>query len=389
MGARQTSPTWPTAAVVALLSAASASAGGDAGPSLRANAKVRVGPDGNAAHSGVLTKAYCFASPTHVCVPAKSTVFFTSSTPGPRADEGTPRVTSYSLQAVDASAPFKAFGITFAAHAPLPSGPDDGGDTPTMSLEFRGFDVRGLLGQALTLGGQRVAAGPIELHLDDTWVPEAILRGVAPTALIVGGWRVPAGTLMYVAGLPDGFTLTPRPGAKLTRDAADEYPPSATSVEHTPAWSMILTTVEGSPPFEVNGVTLTGRVSLARHGTTGPWEMAMGTLGRAATIGDVSMPEGATVTLCGTALERVTAPEGKRLNVAGHPTFALTVEHERPIAPTGPWVDDCTRGKVTGYAIPLEGCPPPLHAALLDAAFKPRDAASVQALARCKGPPRP
>jgi hypothetical protein len=112
----------------------------------------------------------------------------------------------------------------------------------------------------------------------------------------------------------------------------------------------------------------------------------MGTLARAAKVGEVAMPAGAQVTLCGAALERASAPDGAHLTVAGHPIASLHAEHEKPASPAAAWVDDCARGKVTGYAIPLNGCPPGLNGAQLDAAFKPRDDASARALAQCKGP---
>ncbi|MCC7111126.1 MAG: hypothetical protein IT382_17665 [Deltaproteobacteria bacterium] len=240
----------------------------DAGPLLKRQ-KSRPGPDGNVAVEGVLRRRFCFEAPATICVPAGSTVFYTVHHGGPRsplpADARPPAAV---LRSVDASAPFEAFGLTFAAHPPTPPRPDQDASAQRYSLEIFGDQVEGILAKELTFAGVVVARGDVLLFVDRAGALTGVAQGRLGADAQAGPFLIPKGSSVSVC--PDGVqhARAPRaakPSARAITAGAERH-------------DEIVATREGLPPNAAAQV---------------PWGCAQKLLGwTAVSPGEVAVPQG-------------------------------------------------------------------------------------------------
>lgn len=186
-------------------------AGDDAGP-LLARSKAFPGPDGNVAIEGVLRKRFCFAAPSTICVPARSTVFYTVQRGGPHAAppaDARPPVPV--LRSVDAAAPFEAYGLTFAAHRPTPPRPDQDASERRYSLEVFGDQAKGVLAKEFTLAGVVIGRGAVEFYVDAEGVLTGVALGILGADAQAGPFAIPKGSAVSVC--PDGLQHARAPRA--------------------------------------------------------------------------------------------------------------------------------------------------------------------------------
>jgi hypothetical protein len=319
--------------------------------------------------SGVLRARYCFTSPTSVCVPAGSWVWFVGTRCGPRSGPGCDASQARpTLQAVDASAPITAEGVVFAAqaHRKLDA---DGEDDRSYSLQLEpGQRLAGKLHQRTVVAGLALAPGRVSFlwNTDDTGrltLGEA-QEGTTAEAASIGGWQVPAGTTFRRDGsLSLSLSKRAKPGAVFSRETGE--PRAATSVFSQQAMAgadpFIIERLQVTQPLVFAGVSFIGEVTLARRSTATDWESASGTITAPLSLESFEVPAKSQVTWCvDKTLQKAVAPDGAFLTFIGRTTAEVRARRDPAlpyhVAMMAPF-ERCDAGRLVGYDIATRRCP--------------------------------